>query len=169
VGTGIGGGALVDGRPVHGLLHPEMGHFRVPHDRAADPYGGFCPFHGDCLEGLAAGPAIELRWGARAETLGPDHPAWALEAEYLGQALAAFVCILSPQRIVLGGGVMQQAPLFPLVRARVVDLLAGYVQVAAITEHIDHYIVPPGLGDRAGVLGAIALAQAAAEPPARQG
>jgi fructokinase len=111
VGTGLGGGGLVNGRPLHGLLHPEMGHVRIPHDWDADPFPGTCPFHGDCLEGLAAGPALEQRWGQRAEFLPPEHPAWALEAHYLALALANYITVLSPQRIIMGGGVMQQPPL----------------------------------------------------------
>ncbi|MBN1889717.1 MAG: ROK family protein [Thermoflexales bacterium] len=161
IGTGIGGGGLVAGRPIHGLLHPEMGHVRLPHDWEADPFPGFCPYHGDCFEGLAAGPAIERRWGQPAESLPPQHPAWALEARYIGLGLANYVLTLSPQRIILGGGVMQQPQLFPLVRREVQTLLAGYVHAPAILEHIDDYIVPPALGSRAGVLGAIALAQRA--------
>ena len=159
IGTGIGGGGLIGGQMLHGLIHPEMGHIRLPHDRQADPYPGCCPFHGDCLEGLASGPAIEGRWGQSAGTLAVDHPAWALEAEYLALALVNFICTLSPQRIVLGGGVMDQQHLFPLVRRKVQQYLAGYVQSPAILEHIADYIVPPGLGPRAGVLGAMALAQ----------
>lgn len=159
VGTGIGGGGMAGGRMLHGLIHPEMGHIRIPRDPAADPFPGVCPYHGDCLEGLASGPAMEKRWGTRAEHLPPDHPAWALEAEYLAQALVSYILILSPQRIVLGGGVMHQPALFPLVRSRVQELLGGYVKSPAILEEIDSYIVPPALGDRAGVLGAIALAQ----------
>jgi fructokinase len=108
IGTGIGGGAVVNGKPLHGLLHPEMGHMRLPHDRARDPYEGFCPYHHDCFEGLAAGPAMQGRWGAPADTLAPDHPAWELEAYYIATALQSLVCILSPKRIILGGGVMQQ-------------------------------------------------------------
>jgi fructokinase len=162
VGTGIGGGGMVAGRLMHGLIHPEMGHMRIPHDRQADPYEGFCPYHGDCLEGLAAGPAIERRWGQKAAELPPDHPAWALEAEYLAPGLVNLICTLSPQRLILGGGVMGQAHLFPLVRGRVQALLNGYVEAAAVMGEIDRYIVPPGLGDRAGVLGAIALAEQAA-------
>lgn len=160
VGTGIGGGGMVNGGLMHGLLHPEMGHIRIPHDREADPYEGGCPFHGDCLEGLATGPAIEERWGTRPEELPPDHPAWDLEAEYLAQALVNYTCILSPQRIILGGGIMHQTHLFPRIRERVRDLLAGYLRVPALGEGIDRYIVPPALGDRAGLLGAFALAQA---------
>jgi fructokinase len=161
IGTGIGGGGMVNGQLMHGLLHPEMGHSRVPHDLGRDPFPGSCPFHGDCLEGLASGPALEKRWGQRAETLPPDHPAWALEAHYLALALTNYVCILSPQRILLGGGVMAQDHLFPLVRAETRNLLNGYISSPAILEKIDAYIVPPALGSRAGVLGALALAQAA--------
>ncbi len=161
VGTGIGGGAMVNGRLVHGLLHTEMGHIRLPHDWVADPYAGRCPYHGDCFEGMAAGPAIGERWGQRAETLPPEHPAWALEARYIALGLVNFICTLSPQRIILGGGVMQQPHLFPLVREQVQSLLNGYVQSPAILEHIDEYIVAPGLGSRAGVLGSIALAEQA--------
>ncbi len=161
VGTGIGGGAMVNGQLVHGLLHPEMGHMRIPHDREADPFDGICPFHGDCLEGLASGPAVAARWGQRGETLPPDHPAWDLEARYLGLAVANLVCTLSPQRIILGGGVMHQRHLFPRIRQVVQDALAGYVNSPALKEAIEDYIVPPGLGDHAGVLGALALARRA--------
>ncbi len=159
VGTGIGGGAMVNGQLVHGLLHPEMGHMRIPHDREADPFDGICPFHGDCLEGLASGPALAARWGQRGETLPPDHPAWDLEARYLGLAVANLVCTLSPQRVILGGGVMHQHHLFPRIRQVVQDALAGYVNSPALKEAIEDYIIPPGLGDNAGVLGALALAQ----------
>jgi fructokinase len=159
VGTGIGGGGMVNGQLLHGLSHPEMGHLRVPHDLGKDPYPGACPFHGDCLEGLAAGPALLGRWGRRAEELPPDHAAWKLEAHYLALGLANLICTLSPQRIILGGGVMQQVGLFQMVRQNVQQLLNGYLQVSAILEQIDQYIVPSALGNRAGVLGAIALAR----------
>jgi fructokinase len=159
IGTGIGGGGMSSGKLLHGLIHPEMGHIRLPHDLARDPFPGSCPYHGDCLEGLASGPALEKRWGVRAETLTPDHPAWKLEARYLALALVNFICTLSPQRVILGGGVMEQAQLFPLIRREVQQLLNGYVQSPVIIENIDAYIVPPGLGKRAGVLGAIALAE----------
>jgi fructokinase len=135
-----------------------MGHVRIPHDWERDPFPGRCPYHGDCLEGMAAGPAIGERWSQRAETLPPDHPAWALEADYLAYGLVNFIVTLSPQRIILGGGVMEQPQLFPLVRQRVLEVLNGYVQAPQILEAIDAYIVPPGLGNRAGVLGALALA-----------
>ncbi len=147
VGTGIGGGALVDGRPVHGLVHPEMGHMLIPHDFNMDPFRGACPYHGDCLEGLATGVAMEKRWGVRAEELPPDHPAWALEAEYLASGLVNLILAYSPERIILGGGVMQQPQLFPLIREKVRAKLAGYVASPAILEDIDQYIVPPGLGN----------------------
>lgn len=161
IGTGVGGGAMVNGRLLHGLVHPEMGHIGLVHDWEKDPYAGRCPYHGDCLEGLAAGPAIGARWGVKGQDLPPDHPAWELEADYLAQALRTFICTLSPQRIILGGGVMEQPQLFPLVRQKTRDYLNGYVQHPAILEQIDSYIVPPGLGNRAGVLGAIALGQQA--------
>jgi fructokinase len=154
IGTGIGGGALVGGRLVHGLVHPEMGHMRIPHDSAADPFAGACPYHGDCLEGLACGPAIEQRWGAKAEDLPPAHAAWELQASYLALCAANLVCTLSPKRIIMGGGVMQQAFLFPLVRERLARILNGYVRMPDV--------VPPLLGANAGVLGGIALASAAA-------
>lgn len=161
IGTGIGGGGMVEGHLIHGLVHPEMGHIRMPRDPERDPFAGVCPYHGDCLEGLAAGPALEKRWGQRAEMLPSDHPAWSLEAHYLGVALVDFILTLSPQRIIMGGGVMQQPHLFPLVRQEVLALLNGYVRSPAILEHIDTYVVPPLLGARAGVLGSIALAQEA--------
>lgn len=157
IGTGIGGGAVVNGQLLHGLVHPEMGHIRLNHDWARDPFPGNCPFHGDCLEGMANGPAVEKRWGVKGQELAPDHPAWDLEADYLAQALQSFVCTLSPQRIVMGGGVMDVPGLLPKVREKTVQYLNGYVQHPAITERIEQYIVPPALGNKAGVLGAIAL------------
>jgi len=166
IGTGIGGGGLVGGKLMHGLIHPEMGHVRLPHDREQDPFDGLCPYHGDCLEGLASGPAIEKRWGTPAHALPEAHPAWELEARYLALALTGYICTLSPQRIVLGGGVMQQQSLFPRIRQNVLELLNGYVQSPALLDRIDEYIVPPGLGNQAGVLGAIALAQDAAREKA---
>jgi len=163
IGTGIGGGGMMNSRLMHGLIHPEMGHIRIPHDRQIDPYPGHCPFHGNCLEGLASGPAMEQRWGQPPERLPHGHSAWNLEAHYLGLALANFICTLSPQRIVMGGGVMEQPQLLPLVRLKVRELLNDYVRMPEILEKIDDYIVPPSLGRMAGVLGAIALAQATSE------
>ncbi len=160
MGTGLGGGGVVHGRLMHGLLHPEMGHIRVPHDWAADPFPGTCPFHGDCLEGLASGPALEARWGQRGETLSADHPAWDLEAKYLALGLVAIICILSSQRVLLGGGVMSQTHLFPKIQCQVKQLLNGYIRAPALIDDLDTYIVPPALGERAGVLGAMAMARA---------
>ncbi len=162
IGTGIGGGGISNGRLMHGLLHPEMGHIRLQRDQQTDPFAGICPYHGDCLEGLASGPAMQARWGAPAESLPAGHPAWELEAHYLALACVSFMCILSPQRIVLGGGVMSQRHLFPLIQREVLTLLNGYIQVPVVLQHIDTYIVPPGLGSRVGVLGALALAEQAA-------
>jgi fructokinase len=159
VGTGIGGAAIANNNLVHGLIHPEMGHMPVPHDRAQDPFPGICPYHGDCLEGLATGPAIAARWGEQGENLPPDHPAWQLEAHYLALGLANLVTILSPQRIILGGGVMEQQQLYPLIRIHLQEILGGYIPAREILEQIDGYVVPPDLGSQAGVLGAIALAQ----------
>ncbi len=158
IGTGIGGGGMVREKPMHGLIHPEMGHIRIPHNMGKDPYKGCCPFHGDCLEGLASGKAIEERWGQKAETLSEDHPAWELETEYLALALVNYITILSPKKIIIGGGVMNCEFLFSRIRSKVKELLNGYVQASEIIENIDNYIVPPKLGENTGVLGGIALA-----------
>jgi fructokinase len=162
VGTGIGGGGIVNGQMMHGLIHPEMGHILIPHDRQRDPFPGNCPFHMDCFEGLANGPALERRWGQRGETLPPDHTAWELEAEYISLGLVNYILSLSPQRIILGGGVMAQRHLYPMIWARVPRLLNAYVQDVQILEKVNEYIVPPGLGTRSGILGAIALARSLA-------
>lgn len=159
VGTGIGGGAMVGGQLVHGLLHPEMGHILVPHDTSLDPFPGCCPFHGDCWEGLASGAAMEKRWGVAAGELPPHHAAWDLEAAHLSAGLVSIICTVSPQRLILGGGVMQHQQLLPSVRRKVIQKLNNYVQSPAILSAIDAYIVTPQLGSNAGVLGAIALAQ----------
>lgn len=159
VGTGIGAGLLVAGHPVHGLVHPEVGHLRIPHDRGRDAFDGACPAHGDCWEGLAAGGAIAQRWGANPRELPDDHPAWALEAEYVALGILAIVLVASPQRIVVGGGVMARPGLLDAVRERLVDLNAGYLETPMMGEAIDRYVVAPALGERAGVLGAIVLAQ----------
>jgi len=161
VGTGIGGGAMVNGELVHGLMHPEMGHMLLPRDKERDPYEGWCPYHGDCLEGLANGPALTERWQVDPTTLPVDHPAWALEAHYLALGVVNMVTILSPQRVIMGGGVMDQEQLFPLVRTEVAALLNNYIQKDELSQGLDSYIVPPKLGAQAGVLGAIALAERA--------
>ncbi|HET7759155.1 MAG TPA: ROK family protein [Gaiellaceae bacterium] len=149
VGTGIGGGVLVGGAPIHGLQHPELGHLRVPHDREEDPFPGVCPFHGACWEGLASGPALEARWGRPAEEIEDDAP-WLLEARYLALGLLAVTAVVSPQRIVLGGGVLNRPGLLELVQRQLDGLVNGYVAVPELAR--------PALGARAGVLGALALA-----------
>lgn len=156
IGTGVGAGAIVEGNMIHGLLHPEMGHIFVKRHEN-DTYKGNCPYHGDCLEGMAAGPAIEARWGKKGHELPLDHEAWEMEAFYLAQALVNFILIVSPEKIIMGGGVMKQAQLFPLIRKEVKKLLNGYVDKKEILEDIDNYIVAPALGDNAGLCGSIAL------------
>jgi fructokinase len=163
VGTGIGGGGLANGQLMHGLLHPEFGHMRVPHDRARDPFDGVCPYHGDCFEGLASGDAVRARWGQPPDQLA-DASVWELEADYLACGLVNVICLLSPRRIIVGGGVMQKQSLLPLVRRRVAELAAGYFDATELREGIDEFIVAPALGDRAGVLGALELARLAAAP-----
>ena len=161
IGTGIGGGGLVNGELMHGLLHPEMGHIPLPRNPENDSFKGICPYHGDCFEGLASGPAIEKRWGQKAETLPPDHPSWDLEAHYIALALRSFIYTLSPQRIILGGGVMQQPELLPLIRKNTLATLNNYVQSPQILERIDEFIVPAALEGKSGILGAFVLAERA--------
>lgn len=161
VGTGIGGGAFILGQAHHGLVHPEIGHILIPHDWQADPYAGCCPYHGDCLEGMASGPALEERWGKPGNALPANHPAWKLEANYLGLAMHNLVCTVSPQRIIVGGGVLKQSTLLPLVRKKVLTLLNGYIGALTSAETLETYIVLPALGNMAGVLGALALAEKA--------
>lgn len=165
VGTGIGGGAVVDGHPLHGLSHPEMGHIPIaplPGHAAA----GVCPFHGgQCLEGVASGPALAARAGRPAAELAPDDPIWAEEAHYLASAATMATLLLSPQRIIFGGGVLKQRQLFPLIRANTLQQLNGYLRHPTIVEGMESYIVPPLLGDRSGSLGALVLARAASGQP----
>ena len=160
VGTGIGAGAVVQGKLLQGLSHPEMGHVPV-RKHPNDTYQGRCPYNGDCAEGMAAGPAIEERWGAKGIDLAGRQEVWELEAYYLAQALMQYILILSPKRIIMGGGVMKQAQIFSLVHEQVKELLNGYVALPEITEKIDEYIVPPALGDDAGITGALMLAKQA--------
>jgi len=159
IGTGVGGGAYVEGKLLHGLIHPEMGHIPLRHDKAKDPYEGNCPFHGDCFEGLASGVAVEKRWQKSGHDLPADHPAWDLEAEYIAQALASYTFTLSPQRIIIGGGVGSLEHLLPKIQQKTREYINGYIQSYIILEHIETYIVNPGLGNRSGMLGAIALAE----------
>ena len=159
IGTGIGAGGIINGKVTHGLTHPEAGHMRLPHDRKKDPFPGTCPFHGDCFEGMASGPALARRWRKPAETLPDNHPAWEQEALYIAYALVNVILTLSPQRIVLGGGVMEHQPLFPSIRGKVRRLLNGYIASPVFSGVMEEYIVPPALGKRSGVLGALALAK----------
>lgn len=161
VGTGIGGGVHAEGKLLHGLLHPEMGHIFIKHDFEKDPFEGVCPFHSDCFEGLASGVAVEKRWGARGGTLSHEHIAWDLEADYIGQALANYSLMISPQRIILGGGIGSLPHLLSKVQQKTKSYINGYIQSPHITENIENYIVAPGLGNRSGMLGAIALAEMA--------
>ncbi|RZT21470.1 ROK family protein [Fictibacillus sp. BK138] len=158
VGTGIGVGAVTEGKLIHGMLHPEMGHILVKRHED-DTYKGNCPFHGDCLEGLASGPAIENRWGQKGVVLSANPQVWELEAYYLAQALVNYILVLSPKKLILGGGVMQQKQLFPIIIENVVNLLNGYIQHENLLVCIDEYIVPPELDDNAGLCGALALAK----------
>ena len=157
VGTGIGGGVVVERRPVHGLMHPEIGHLHLQ-QQEDDPFAGICPYHGNCLEGLASGPAIAKRWGCSPERLPATHPAWELEAQYLAVAVSTLVYTLSPHRFILGGGVMQQDALLPAIRRNLLRLLNRYIGKSELHEGIDGYIVRPGLSSHSGVLGAILLA-----------
>jgi fructokinase len=159
IGTGIGGGYIKDGKALIGMNNLEMGHIRLPHDLKRDPFPGACPFHGDCFEGLASGPAIEKRFNVRGETIHDDDLFWDIEADYIALALSNLILTLSPKRIILGGGIMQRTFLFPLIRRKVLKTLNGYVESESLLKKMDEYIVPPGLGNRSGSLGAIALAQ----------
>lgn len=163
VGTGVGGGVLVNGELLHGLLHPEIGHLHVPPPRRSEALNKECqcPFHKSCVEGYVCGPAIAKRWGVKAEALPPDHPAWEDVSDVLGHMLVNLILTLSPKRIVLGGGVMQQEHLLPLVRGRAERILNGYIQAPELGKKMSHYIVAPGLGGNSGILGALALGRAA--------
>lgn len=160
VGTGVGIGVYSEGRLVHGLVHPEGGHV-LTRRHPEDDFVGICPYHGDCLEGMAAGPAIEARWNRKGHELPPDHPAWEIEAFYIAQSIVGAILLMSPQKVILGGGVMQQSQLLPLIRNAVRSNLNGYVSAVEILERIDEYIVSPALGQQAGLCGALALGLAA--------
>jgi fructokinase len=159
IGTGIGAGLIINRKVTHGLTHPEAGHMHLPHDRKKDPFPGICPFHKDCFEGMCSGPALASRWRKPTETLPDNHPAWDLEAMYIAYALVNIILTVSPQRIVLGGGVMGQKRLFPSIRGKVRGLLNGYPTSPVLTGSMEEYIVPPALGSRSGVLGALAMAK----------
>ncbi|MGS2780100.1 ROK family protein [Robertmurraya sp. GLU-23] len=158
VGTGIGAGAVVQGSVLQGISHPEMGHILIRRHKD-DRYEGNCPYHQDCLEGLASGPAIEARWGLKAEELQMNNEVWELEAYYIAQALMQYILILSPKRIILGGGVMKQMQVFPLIYKHLKQLINDYVVFPEITNDIERYIVSPKLGNDAGITGALMIAQ----------
>jgi fructokinase len=159
IGTGIGGGVMINGRLLHGLQHPEMGHIFIPQDIKSDPYEGNCPFHKNCFEGLASGPAMKNRWGKSPEDLNEDHKAWDLEVQYISLALTNYICTLTPERIIIGGGIMEQKKLLPLIHTTVKKMLNNYIQLEEITDNIEKYIVLPSLGNKAGILGALVLAK----------
>ncbi|MBN8500553.1 MAG: ROK family protein, partial [Sphingomonadales bacterium] len=161
VGTGIGTGVVRDGKPVMGFSHFESGHILPPHDRTLDPYDGFCPYHGDCLEGLAAGPAIERRWGQSLSKLGSPPDKIDLIAGYIAYLAANLVLLHMPDRLIFGGGVMKTPGLIEAVRRATEQKLAGYIKAPQLDKGLAHYIVTPGLGDQAGITGAIALGQSA--------
>ena len=159
VGTGIGAGVMIDGRLLHGMLHAEAGHILVTRAKG-DAATSVCPYHQNCLEGVASGPAIEKRWGKTARELAHDDKVWELESSYLAQAISTYVLCYSPQRIILGGGVMHQTQLFPQIREKTLDLLAGYITTPELAA-IDSYIVPASCGGDQGILGSIELGRRA--------
>jgi fructokinase len=161
IGTGIGGGGMINGQLLHGLMHPEMGHINIPHDFAEDPFKGCCPYHGDCFEGLASGPAIKTRWKMSPEMLENHHEAWNLEAKYIALAVTNYICTLSPQRVIIGGGIMNQKQLLPLIHQQIRKNLNNYIKSPEILQNIEKYVVLPALGNQSGIMGAIALAKQA--------
>ncbi len=162
IGTGVGGGLIINGKPVHGLMHPEIGHISLLPESEDPAPDGFCPYHRHCLEGLASGPSIKKRWGIPAKELPPDHPAWQLESSYLAQLCANALFSFSPELVILGGGVMQQKFLIPEVRRKTVALLGGYFPESVIADGLASWITEPGLDTASGITGAWLLAKEAA-------
>ncbi|MDO9547313.1 MAG: ROK family protein [Pelolinea sp.] len=158
IGTGIGGGFIINRELVHGLVHPEFGHIRIPHNKRMDPFPGICPYHRDCFEGLASGPALEERWHMTAEMLPKEHMAWELEADYISLALMNLICTVSPQKIILGGGVMHQLHLFKKIYQKTQRYLNNYIKSKYLDEQIRDLIMPPKLKDNSGIFGALHLA-----------
>lgn len=156
IGTGVGVGICINGKPLHGLIHPEAGHILLNRQKE-DGYKGSCPYHSNCMEGLASGPAIEGRWGKKGSELAEKDEVWELEAYYIAQAVTNYILTLSPNKVVLWGGVMHQPQLFPLVRKKVLENLNGYLNSDVILKDIDNYIIPPALGDNPGIMGALRL------------
>ena len=159
IGTGIGGGFIINGELVHGLVHPEFGHIKIPHDKRIDPFVGICPYHRDCFEGLASGPALKERWHISPSLLPKKHMAWELEAHYISLALMNLICTISPQKIILGGGVMHQSHLFEKIHQKTQLLLNNYIKSKYLEDHIRDYITPPQLKDNSGIFGALDLAK----------
>jgi len=164
IGTGVGVGVFMNGSLLHGMLHPEAGHILLA-KHPDDNFSGVCPFHPNCFEGLASGPSIEKRWGKKAYELNNEPKVWEMEAFYIAQGIVNYILTLAPHKIVLGGGVMHQEQLFPLIRSKVLELLNGYVKTAQIAD-IEHYIVPASLKDNQGIMGCIKLALMELEIPA---
>ena len=163
VGTGIGTGVVHKGKPLMGFSHYESGHIQPPRDAAVDPFAGACPFHGDCLEGLAAGPAIEARWGQSLSELGSPPEKVELIAGYIAHLAASLVLLHMPDRLIFGGGVMKAPGLLQAVRRQTERKLAGYVRAPQLDPGLEQFIVAPGLGDHAGITGAIELGRIAAD------
>jgi fructokinase len=158
IGTGIGVGVYINGGLLHGLLHPEAGHITLKRHENDIDFVSCCPFHADCFEGLASGSAMEKRWGRKAYELSDNKVAWEIEGYYIGQAVADFVLCYSPQRIILGGGVMTEKQLLPIIHTNVIKTLNGYIGNPLLTcENIGAYITLASLGGEQGVLGALAL------------
>lgn len=159
IGTGIGVGVYIGKKLVHGLMHPEAGHVLLNrHPR--DHYKGHCPYHSNCAEGLAAGPAVEERWGRKAVELADREEVWEMEAYYISQAIADYIFVYSPEKIILGGGIMHQKQLYDKIRKKTVELLNGYIARDEILGGMENYIVEPFLGDEAGIKGALCLGYA---------
>ncbi|MBE5876528.1 MAG: ROK family protein [Lachnospiraceae bacterium] len=156
IGTGIGAGIAVEGKLLHGMMHPEAGHILIT-KRLADRGQSVCPYHDSCFEGLASGPSIEARWGKKAYELVDNQIVWELESEYIAKGLMNMILTLSPQKIILGGGVMHQEQLFPLIREKVAEVLNHYYDTRELAD-MDTYIVPASLNDNQGILGAAVLA-----------
>ena len=161
IGTGVGGGLIIHGKPVHGMMHPELGHQLIcPHPEDPSPEG-FCPYHKGCLEGLASGPALEKRWSISSRNLPASHIGWTIEADYLAQMCHNAIMSFSPEKIILGGGVMQQDFLFPMIRAKTIEYLGGYISSESVNHGLEDYIVAPGLGINSGLFGSYLLAKKA--------
>lgn len=160
IGTGVGVGVYCNGGLVHGLVHPEAGHILL-NRHPEDSFEGSCPFHKNCVEGMASGSAIEKRWGKSPKLLIENDKVWELEAYYIAQAVASYILTYSPEKVILWGGVMHQDKLFDMVRSNVKEILNGYVHSEMVDSKIDQYIVKPALGEKPGITGALCLARIA--------